>query len=87
MAGDYHFKIIYKNIYMNKLYLFLILVIIFVVLFKQPIYESMRTLRGTEKKYSLTAFKNHFHKNITKNGKKYYNKIYKYLTKISDKWL
>lgn len=72
---------------MNKLYLFLFLVIVFALLFQKPIYESMRTLRGAEKKYSLTAVKNHFHKNVTYNGTKHYNNIYNYLAKLSNKWL
>jgi|TARA_B110000037_G_C17042559_1_gene474306 hypothetical protein len=72
---------------MNKLYLFLFLVIVFALSFQKPIYESMRTLRGAEKKYSLTSVKNHFHKNVTYNGKKHYNNINNYLSKLSNKWL
>lgn len=72
---------------MNTLYIFIIIFIISILLGDIPVRESMRTLRGTNYKYTLTAVKNTFHKHITDKGKKHYTNVHSYITNLKNKWL
>jgi len=81
---------------MTNIFIFLVIVIIIVALYKCCNYiEAMRTIRGEKTKYSVTSAKhklvgyakNNIKNNIRKPYRNIKTKLQKRLKKIYDEWL
>ena len=77
---------------MTNIFIFLVIVIIIVALYKCCNYiEAMRTIRGEKTKYSVTSAKHkvvgYAKNNIRKPYRNIKTKLQKRLKKIYDEWL
>lgn len=75
---------------MNKLFIFLIIIIAFIIatkffIVKEPF--SPNTLRGMENNYSVTKMKNKFNNQVTYKVKGKIKELQNYLQKMYNKWL